>query len=116
MRGATTTEENSAEAIVAATAELLAQMIDRNKVAGDDLVSVVFTSTSDLDAEFPAAAARELGFVSVPLLCASEIAVPGSLPRCIRVLMHLYTGRPRVDLEHVYLREAQVLRTDLDQA
>jgi chorismate mutase len=115
VRGATSIPENSPEAIVAGTVELLAQMLERNGAESEDLVSVVFTSTADLNAEFPAAAARELGLLDVPLLCASEIAVPGSLEKCVRVLMHLYSERPRTALVHVYLREAQSLRTDLDQ-
>ena len=100
-------------AIVDATERLLAEMIGRNGIATEDLVSMIFTTTSDLSAEFPAAAARALGLSSVPLLCAREIDVPGSVPRCIRVLMHLYTTRGDETLRHVYLEGAEQLRTDL---
>lgn len=113
LRGATTVPVDSPEEIVAATAELLAAMIDRNRVAHADLVSVIFTTTPDLTSEFPAAAARGIGIAEVPLLCAQEIDVRGSIPRCIRVLMHLYTDRDYATLRHVYLRDARELRTDL---
>ncbi|MBA3629133.1 MAG: chorismate mutase [Actinobacteria bacterium] len=115
LRGATTVAHDDADAIVAATADLLQEMLERNEVAPDDLVSLVFTSTSDLTAEFPAAAARRLGIDHIPLLCAREIDVPGSVPRCIRVLMHLYTGRDHGTLRHVYLRGARRLRSDLPE-
>jgi chorismate mutase len=115
LRGATTVEVDESSAIVAATAELLQEMFERNSVRTDDLVSVIFTVTSDLRAEFPAAAARKLGIQDVPLLCATEIPVEGAVGRCIRVLMHLYTERPRADLRHVYLGEASQLRTDLPE-
>ncbi|MGH2812597.1 MAG: chorismate mutase [Actinomycetota bacterium] len=113
VRGATTATVDEASAIVDATERLLAEMIGRNGIATEDLVSMIFTSTSDLSAEFPAAAARSLGLSGVPLLCAREIDVPGSVPRCIRVLMHLYTSRQEGDLRHVYLEGAEQLRTDL---
>jgi chorismate mutase len=113
LRGATTAASNDADAIVEATAELLAEMIARNGVANEDIVSVVFTATQDLNAEFPAAAARSLGISDVPLLCAAEIAVPGAVARCIRVLMHVYSARDHKSLRHVYLGEARGLRTDL---
>ena len=113
LRGATTVERNDAASIVAATAELLSEMLERNGVAPADLVSIVFTSTPDLDAEFPAAAARRLGLADVALLGASEVDVPGALPRCVRVLMHLYTERDYASLRHVYLGDARRLRTDL---
>ncbi len=115
LRGATTVARNDAEAIVAATEGLLEVMLERNEVAPDDLVSLLFTSTSDLTAEFPAAAARRLGIDHIPLLCAREIEVPGSVPRCIRVLMHLYTARDYGTLRHVYLGEARRLRSDLPE-
>jgi chorismate mutase len=114
LRGATTTSVDEAPAIVEATATLLAEMLERNEVAGPDLVSLIFTTTADLTAEFPAAAARRLGISSVPLLCASEIPVPGSVPRCIRVLMHLYTDKNPDTLRHVYLEGARHLRNDLE--
>ena len=113
LRGAVTVDSNDGDAIVAATEELLSEMISRNEVDGDDLVSMIFTATPDLDAEFPALAARRLGLAHVPLLCSVELDVAGAMPRCIRVLVHLYSGRPATDLQHVYLREARELRTDL---
>ena len=113
LRGATTATADEGRAIVDATERLLAEMIGRNGIATEDLVSMIFTTTSDLSAEFPAAAARALGLSSVPLLCAREIDVPGSVPRCIRVLMHLYTTRGDESLRHVYLEGAEQLRTDL---
>jgi chorismate mutase len=111
LRGATTATANSAEAIATATGELLEAMLRRNDVGGDDLISIIFTTTPDLNAGFPAAAARSLGLSDVPLLCAQEIDVPGAPARCIRVLMHLDTARD--PLESVYLGEARALRTDL---
>ena len=104
---------DDAGAIVAATTELLEEMLARNEARVEDLISVVFTSTPDLRAEFPAAAARSLGMDGVPLLCAQEIDVAGAMPRCIRVLMHLYTQRDYASLRHIYLGEARSLRTDL---
>ncbi len=89
-------------------------LIARNEVDPDDLVSVIFTATSDLDAEFPAAAARHLGLAHVPLLCSVEVDVPGALARCIRVLIHLYSAREPHELQHVYLRGARGLRLDLE--
>ena len=113
LRGATTVAQDDAVLIADATLELLQQMMDRNGAAPEDLISLVFTATPDLTAEFPAVAARKLGLAGVPLLCTREIDVPGALPRCIRVLMHLYTDRDYGSLRHVYLGEAQSLRTDL---
>jgi chorismate mutase len=113
LRGATTADANDAEAIVGATRALLEEVLAINDVGPDDLVSIIFTSTPDLDAEFPAAAARALGLGHVPLLCATEIAVPGAPDRCIRVLVHLYTDRDYASLRHVYRGDARGLRTDL---
>ncbi len=113
LRGAITVEGNDRDAIVAGTGELLETMIARNGVDGDDLVSMIFTATPDLDAEFPAIAARRLGLAHVPLLCSVELDVKGAMPRCVRVLMHLYTERGPDELQHVYLRDARELRTDL---
>jgi chorismate mutase len=113
LRGATTAAANDADAIGQATTELLEELLAANAVELDDLVSIIFTSTPDLDAEFPAAAARRLGMGHVPLLCATEIAVPGAPERCIRVLVHLYTDRDYASLRHVYRGEARGLRTDL---
>lgn len=115
LRGATTVEANDAASIVAGTSELLTEMLDRNAAAIDDLVSLIFTTTPDLNAEFPAAAARSLGIAHVPLLCAQEIEVPGDVPRCIRVMIHLYTTRDYASLRHVYLGAARQLRTDLPE-
>jgi len=114
IRGATTVEANTAEAILAATGELLARMVEANGLAAEELASAVFTVTPDLDAAFPAQAARQLGWSQVPLLDACEIPVPGSLPRCVRVLLHWNTGKSQADVRHVYLRGAAGLRPDLD--
>ena len=113
LRGATTCALDTPEEITEATQELLIAMLERNGVGHDDVVSVIFTTTPDLTSMFPATSARGVGFGDVPLLCASEIAVPGSMPRCVRVLMHVYTDKDRTELRHVYLRGAQVLRDDL---
>ncbi len=115
LRGAITVDVDSPEAIVEATATLLGAMLERNDAAVDDLVSVIFTSTTDLTSEFPAAAARKIGIAEIPLLCATEIPVPDSIPRCIRVLMHLHTDRAVGALRHVYLGDAGQLRTDLPE-
>ncbi|MDQ3916697.1 MAG: chorismate mutase [Actinomycetota bacterium] len=113
LRGAITVSANDRDAIVAATEELLQEMISRNGIDADDLVSMIFTATPDLDAEFPARAARRLGLAHVPLLCSVELDVAGAMPSCVRVLVHLYTDRAATDLHHVYLRDARELRTDL---
>jgi len=115
LRGATSVPENSAAAILAATEELMAALIERNELAIDQFVSCIFTTTEDLNAEFPALAARRLGFDRVPLICTREIDVPGSLPRVIRVLAHYYAPAGHV-ARHVYLGEARNLRADLDAA
>ena len=115
LRGATSVPENSAAAILAATEELMAALIERNELAIDQFVSCIFTTTDDLNAEFPALAARRLGFARVPLICTREIDVPGSLPRVIRVLAHYYAPAGHV-ARHVYLGEARNLRADLDAA
>jgi len=115
LRGAITVEDNESGAIVSATEELVLALLERNGLRAEDLVSCIFTVTDDLDAEFPAVAARNLGLDVVPLLCAREIPVPGSLPRVIRVLVHCYP--PEGDHpKHVYLREATQLRRDLEAA
>ena len=115
LRGATTCEENTPEQITERTQELLVEMLTRNGVSHDDVISVLFTTTPDLTASFPATAARGVGFGDVPLLCASEINVPGSMPLTVRVLMHAYTERAREELRHVYLRKAPSLRDDLPE-
>ena len=115
LRGAITVDVDEPAEIVTATVELLRAMLDKNGAEAEDLISVVFTTTTDLVSEFPAAAARTIGISDVPLLCAQEIPVPGAVPRCIRVLMHLYTERDYASLRHVYLRDARGLRTDLPE-
>jgi chorismate mutase len=115
LRGATTVDENEPEAILSATEELVREVMERNELQPEQMVSCIFTCTNDLDAEFPAVAARNLGLSSVPLLCAREIDVPGSLPRVIRLLLHCYAD-PDTDARHVYLREAESLRRDLQGA
>jgi len=112
LRGATTVEANDAGAILAATEELMRELLARNALAAEDLVSCIFTLTDDLDAEFPAVAARRIGLSQVPLLCAREVNVPGSLPRVIRVMLHCYAP-PEHEPRHVYLGEARTLRQDL---
>lgn len=115
LRGATTCDVDTPEAIEGATQELLRALMDLNELAHDDIVSVIFTTTLDLTSAFPATVARGIGFGDIPLLCASEINVPGSVPLCIRILVHVYTTRPRNELRHVYLRNAQGLRDDLPE-
>jgi chorismate mutase len=114
-RGAVQAEANTAEAILAATEELLRELIERNALEPEAMVSCLFTTTDDLDAEFPAVAARDLGLTAVPLMCCREIPVPGSMPRVIRVMLHFY-GPAGHEPEHVYVGEAQNLRTDLHAA
>lgn len=112
IRGAITVEQDTAEAILAATRELLAAIAEANRIRPEDIASVLFTTTPDLSAEFPARAARELGWTDVPLLGAIEMPVPGSLPRCIRVLVHVNTRTPASRIKHIYLRQARRLRPD----
>lgn len=116
LRGATTVERDTRDEVVEATTELLAALIERNAVDPEDIVSVVFTATQDINSEYPAVAARALGLSDVPLLCAAEMAVEGAMPRCIRVLLHLATGAAPAELRHVYLRDARSLRSDLDHS
>ena len=113
IRGATTVPKNDAEAILDATRELLEQIIEQNGVCEADVASVLFTATPDLDAAYPAVAARQLGWTYTALFCVQEMVVPGSLPRCIRVLVHWNTERTIDQIHHVYLREARCLRPDL---
>ncbi len=112
IRGATTVEANSGEAILEATAELLAAMVKANEIEAEDVASAFFTTTPDLNAEFPALAARRLGWDDVPLLCGHEMAVPGSLPMCLRILLHVNTDKTAAQIVHVYLRGASALRPD----
>ncbi len=113
VRGATTVAENSAEAILEATRELLQAIVAANSIDEPDIASVILTATPDLDAVYPAMAARQLGWTRTALMCVQEMAVPGSLPRCVRVLIHWNTDRSLDDLRHIYLREAHSLRPDL---
>ena len=115
LRGAITVDGNDAESILSATEELMRALIDQNSLEAEDLVSCIFTCTRDLDAEFPAVAARRMGLSAVPLLCAHEIDVPGALPRVIRVLVHCY-AEESTPARHVYMREAVSLRKDLEGA
>jgi chorismate mutase len=115
LRGANTVEANDPEAILRATDELMRALIERNGLGPGDLVSCIFTLTADLDAEFPAVAARQMGLSHVPLMCAREIPVPGSLPRVVRVLVHCYPPEG-AEPQHVYLGEAARLRLDLQGA
>ena len=112
LRGATTAAANTSDAILEATEELLRALQAANGFAPEDVESAIFTSSPDLTAEYPARAARRLGWIDVPLLGAAEVAVPGGLRRCIRVLLHFYTGKPARALKHTYLREAAKLRPD----
>ena len=112
LRGAITVDENSSDAILEGTEELLRAILDRNELTGDDLVSCIFTTTDDLNAEFPAVAARRIGLSTVPLLGAREMNRPGALERVIRVLVHCYAD-PERPAQHVYLRDAVTLRQDL---
>lgn len=113
LRGATQVEVDEREAIIDATAELVREVLARNALTVDDLISILFTTTPDLVAEFPAYAARVSGLADVPLLCASEIAVPDAMPRVIRLMAFVEAGFSRAEARHVYLRGAQGLRTDL---
>jgi chorismate mutase len=115
LRGAITVEANDADDILSATEELVREIVVRNDLDHDDIVSCIFTCTGDLDAEFPAVAARNLGFDRVPLLCAREVPVPGALPKIIRVLIHYYADSDH-RASHVYLGEARRLRKDLESA
>ena len=115
VRGATTVQENSRDAILQATRQMLALMIRRNEINASDIASSIFSVTRDVDAEFPALAARQLGWLEVPLLCGYEIEVPGSLPKCIRVLIHWNTRKTQSEIHHVYIHEAVRLRPDLSK-
>jgi chorismate mutase len=116
IRGATTVENNDAEEIRVATQELLQLILSENQLSTEDLVSAIFTVTSDLNADFPASSARGIGWQLVPLLCATEIPVPGALSHCIRVLLHVNTPRNQKEIRHIFLRNAVYLRKDLVDA
>lgn len=115
VRGATTVDSNDSESILQATTQLLALMIRKNGIESQDVASVVFSLTSDLNAVFPARAARQLGWLDVPLLCTHEIEVPGSLPHCIRILIHWNTDRAQTEVDHVYIKDAVKLRPELSE-
>ena len=115
LRGAVSVDRDERELVLEATTALVTAVLDRNGLVAADLVSIVFTATPDLRSDFPAYAARQMGIVDVPLLCAAEIDVPGAMPRVLRLLAHVETDRPRHELRHVYLRGAAALRTDLPQ-
>jgi chorismate mutase len=115
VRGATTVEEDGRDAILLATGELLWLLVQRNDIAPDDLASAIFTTTPDLIAEYPALAARKLGWLDVALLCGHEMAVPHGVERCIRVLLHWNTTKSPREIEHVYIRGARNLRPDQAQ-
>ena len=115
IRGATTVEENSSEAILRGARELLALIIRANDVKPDDVASVIFSTTVDLDADFPALAARQFGWTNVALMCGHEMNVPGSLRKCIRVLIHWNTEKTADEIVHVYTRGARKLRPDISQ-
>ena len=112
IRGATVAAENTRDSILAAARELLLALIDANDIAPDDVASAWFTTSPDLDAEYPALAARELGWHDTALLCAHEMAVPHGLPRCVRILIHLNTDLPPQAIKHIYLGDAASLRPD----
>ncbi len=113
VRGATTADANTSEAILKATRELLALIICLNDIHPEDVASAMFTTTKDLDAEFPALAARQLGWLNVALMCGYELTVPDSLPRCIRILLHWNTEKATDEVLHVYIKDAARLRPDL---
>jgi len=115
VRGATTVQANTRQAILEATRELLEAIVQANEIQVDDVASAFFTVSPDLNAEFPALAAREMGWTHVALLCGHEMAVPGSLKMCLRILLHINTEKRPEELAHVYLKGARVLRPDIDQ-
>ncbi len=114
VRGAVCLQADDPVEMREAVAELLGAMLERNQITADDVISVILTATADLVSAFPAAGARDFGFIDVPLLCAQEINVEGALPKVVRVLMHIESDRARGSIEHVYLRGAEVLRSDLN--
>ena len=113
VRGATQLEEDVREHMLDRVAEMVLDVMESNGLTVDDFISVVFTATSDLVSEFPAYAARQLGFGEVPLICARELEIAGSMPRVVRMLAHVETDLPRADITHVYLHGAAALRSDL---
>ncbi|WP_436705308.1 chorismate mutase [Geodermatophilus sp. CPCC 205761] len=115
IRGATQVDADDREQILDATRELVSAVMERNELDREHVISILFTATPDLVSEFPALAAREIGFGDVPLMCASEIDVPHALPRVLRLMAHVETERPRSEIQHVYLRGAVALRRDIAQ-
>jgi chorismate mutase len=115
LRGATTVDSDTPEQVTERVTTLLKEMFARNDVDHDDLISILFTATEDVSSIFPATAARTIGLGDVPLMCAREIAVPGSMPRCVRVMVHLESDKSRGELHHVYLEQAKSLRDDLPE-
>ena len=113
LRGATTVEVDSVQQVQDRTIALLRAMVERNEVAHDDIISILFTATDDIHSVFPATAARQAGFGDVPLICARELDIDGATPLCIRIMMHISTTTPRAELRHVYLEGAAGLRDDL---
>ena len=112
VRGATTVDTTDKESVLRATRELLALIIRVNNIESEDVASVWFTTTTDITSVFPAMAARQLGWLDVPLMCSHEMTVDGALQKCVRVLMHWNTATPQSEIQHVYLREARALRPD----
>ncbi len=115
IRGATQVDADDRDQVLAATRELVSAVMERNGLVHDDVISILFTATPDLRSEFPALAARELGFGDVPLMCATEIDVPHAMPRVLRLMAHVETDKPRSEVQHVYLRGAVALRRDIAQ-
>jgi chorismate mutase len=113
IRGATTVDADTPEQIEERVVALMATVLERNGITEDDIISILFTATEDVVSMFPATAARTMGLGAVPLMCARELGIVGSVPRCIRVLVHVETDRPRHDIHHVYLEGARGLRDDL---
>ncbi len=113
VRGAITVSENTKESILEGTKEILVEIIERNSLDNADIISAIFTVTHDLNATFPAVAARQIGWNDIPLMCTTEIDVPGSLTKCIRVLLHINSEKSNTEIKHVYLNGAKILRPDL---
>jgi len=115
VRGATTVEHDRREDVIARTQELVEAIVERNRLAPEDMVSILFTATDDIHSAFPAEAAREAGFTHVPLMCARELEIDGGIERCIRIMLHVYTPLGAEELRHPYLHGARQLRTDLPE-
>jgi len=113
IRGATTVEKNDANEIIEETRKLLLEIVEKNSIMEDDIISIIFTVTKELNAAFPAVAARHVGWTEVALICTNEIDVPGSLANCVRVLIHVNTEKSNNEMKHVYLKGARILRPDL---